>query len=150
MADRPPKVEFVGPQSVIERDSRQLLHVRAQNVNNLRFEGIRVPPLLLPLALAVEKSPADWDRVLDELKTVLEGIKPFMPPHNDLAAFVTPPLADKQLFPAAGRRTSPGRSLCRWAFARARRPAPWNSSGCKTTRPAASRLPRPGYLKSPI
>ena len=60
MPDRPPKVDFVGPQSVIERDSRQLLHVRAQNVNNLRFEGIRVPPLLLPLALAVEKSPGDW------------------------------------------------------------------------------------------
>ena len=69
MGDRPPKVEFVGPQNVIERDSRQLLHVRAQNVNNLRFEGIRVPPLLLPLAMAVEKSPADWDRSLDEMKT---------------------------------------------------------------------------------
>ena len=78
MTDRPPKVEFVGPQSVIERDSRQLLHVRAQNVNNLRFEGIRVPPLLLPLALAVEKSPADWDRSLDELKTASEGLKPFV------------------------------------------------------------------------
>ena len=107
MTDRPPKVEFVGPQSVIERDSRQLLHVRAQNVNNLRFEGIRVPPLLLPLALAVEKSPADWDRVFDELKTVSEGIKPFVTSHKDLADFVTPPLADKQLFPAAGEKNKP-------------------------------------------
>ena len=61
-----PKVEFVGPQSVIERDSRQLLHVRAQNVNNLKFEGVRVPPLLLPMALAVEKSPAGFDSIYDE------------------------------------------------------------------------------------
>ena len=107
MADRPPKVEFVGPQSVIERDSRQLLHVRAQNVNNLRFEGIRVPPLLLPLALAVEKSPADWDRSLDELKTASEGLKPFVAAHKDLAGFVTPPVAEKQLFPAAGEKNKP-------------------------------------------
>ena len=107
MPDRPPKVEFVGPQSVIERDSRQLLHVRAQNVNNLRFEGIRVPPLLLPLALAVEKSPADWDRIFDELKTASEGLKPFLASHKDLAGFVTPPLAEKQLFPAAGEKNKP-------------------------------------------
>ena len=107
MADRPPKVEFVGPQSVIERDSRQLLHVRAQNVNNLRFEGIRVPPLLLPLALAVEKSPADWDRCLDDLKTAAEGLKPLVASHKDLAGFVTPPLAEKQLFPAAGEKNKP-------------------------------------------
>ena len=107
MGDRPPKVEFVGPQSVIERDSRQLLHVRAQNVNNLRFEGIRVPPLLLPLALAVEKSPADWDRVFAELKTASDGLKPFLTSHKDLADFVTPPLAEKQLFPAAGEKNKP-------------------------------------------
>ena len=107
MGDRPPKVEFVGPQSVIERDSRQLLHVRAQNVNNLRFEGIRVPPLLLPLALTVEKSPADWDRVLAEFNTAAEGLKPFLTSHKDLADFVTPPLAEKQLFPATGEKNKP-------------------------------------------
>jgi hypothetical protein len=107
MADRPPKVEFVGPQSVIERDSRQLLHVRAQNVNNLRFDGIRVPPLLLPLALAVEKSPADWDRSFAEMKTASEGLKPFVASHKDLAGFVSPPVAEKQLFPAAGEKNKP-------------------------------------------
>ena len=107
MTDRPPKVEFVGPQSVIERDSRQLLHVRAQNVNNLKFEGVRVPPLLLPLALAVEKSPADWDRVVEELKAASAGLKPLVSSHKDLAAFVTPPLADQQLFPAAGEKNQP-------------------------------------------
>ncbi|MGO8762999.1 MAG: alpha-2-macroglobulin family protein [Desulfobaccales bacterium] len=107
MGDRPPKVDFVGPQSVIERDSRQLLHVRAQNVNNLKFEGIRVPPLLLPLALAVEKSPADWDRVLEELNTASAGLKPLVASHKDLADFVTPSLSEKQLFPAAGEKNKP-------------------------------------------
>ncbi|MCK9375043.1 MAG: MG2 domain-containing protein [Syntrophobacterales bacterium] len=109
MPDRPPKVEFVGPQSVIERDSRQLLHVRAQNVNNLKFEGIRVPPLLLPLALAVEKNPADWDRLSQELKSGAEGLKPLMSANLELDHFQALPLDEKQLFPAAGEKNQ------RWA-----------------------------------
>ena len=53
MPDRPPKLEFIENKSLIERDSRELLHVRAQNVQSLLLEGIRIPPLLLPQALAV-------------------------------------------------------------------------------------------------
>jgi uncharacterized protein YfaS (alpha-2-macroglobulin family) len=107
MPDRPPKLAFVGPQSVIERDSRQLLHVRAQNVNNLKFEGIRVPPLLLPLALIVEKSPADWDRIFAELKASFAALQPLVKAQAELAAFVVPPLNEKQLFPAAGEKNQP-------------------------------------------
>ena len=107
MPDRPPKVDFVGPQNVIERDSRQLLHIRAQNVNNLRFEGIRVPPLLLPLALAVEHAPDGWPGIFAELKTAAAGLKPLLAAHKDLAPFVSPPLDEKQLFPAAGEKNQP-------------------------------------------
>ncbi|MFZ5449785.1 MAG: alpha-2-macroglobulin family protein [Thermodesulfobacteriota bacterium] len=107
MPDRPPKVEFVGTQRVIERDSRQLLHVRAQNVNNLRFEGIRVPPLLLPLALAVEESPSDWTTIAGVLKTAYAGLNPLMAAHKDLAPFILAPLEEKQLFPAAGEKNKP-------------------------------------------
>jgi alpha-2-macroglobulin len=107
MGDRPAKVDFVGPQSVIERDSRQLLHVRAQNVNNLKFEGIRVPPLLLPLALAVEKAPAGFDRIFAELKDASEGLKAFVASHKDLGDFVTQPVAEQQLFPATGEKNKP-------------------------------------------
>jgi len=104
MPDRPPKVAFVGPQRVIERDSRQLLHVRAVNVKNLRFEGIRVPPLLLPLALTMEQNPVDFDRAFNELKSATEGLKPGVKSPEDLAVFGTPPLMEKQLFPAAGEK----------------------------------------------
>lgn len=107
MPDRPPKVEFVGQKNVIERDSRQLLHVRAQNVNNLRFEGIRVPPLLLPLALAVEKSPSDWTTILGELKMATAGLNHLMASHKDLLPFFSSPLEEKQLFPAAGEKNQP-------------------------------------------
>jgi len=102
MPDRPPKVEFVGPQRVIERDSRQLLHVRAVNVNNLKFEGIRVPPLLLPLAMAMEQNPVDFDRALNELKTAAAGLQPLLKSAEDLDAFGAAPLMEQQLFPAGG------------------------------------------------
>ena len=35
------------------------------------------------------------------------GLKPFVASHKDLAEFITPPLAEKQLFPAAGEKNKP-------------------------------------------
>jgi uncharacterized protein YfaS (alpha-2-macroglobulin family) len=107
MSDRPPKVDFVEAKSVIERDSRQLLHVRAQNVKTLQFEGLRIPPLLLPLALAVEENPADWDRTREELKDTAEKAKALVQGNRDLSPFLAPPLEEKQLFPAPGEKNKP-------------------------------------------
>ncbi len=59
MPNRPPTVEFVGDKRVIERDSQQLVHVKVANVDNISLGQVRVPPLLLPQALAAEKSGAD-------------------------------------------------------------------------------------------
>jgi uncharacterized protein YfaS (alpha-2-macroglobulin family) len=84
-----------------------LLQVRAQNVNNLRFEGIRVPPLLLPLALTVEQSPADWPGLFSELKAATVGLKPLLARHKELAPWISPPLEEKQLFPAVGEKNKP-------------------------------------------
>jgi uncharacterized protein YfaS (alpha-2-macroglobulin family) len=100
MPDRPPKVEFVGAKSVIERDSRQLLHVKAQNVKTLLYEGLRIPPLLLPLALAVEENPADWDRTREDLKTGAEKLQALTRGNKSFLPFLTSPLEEKQLFPA--------------------------------------------------
>jgi hypothetical protein len=107
MPDRPPKVDFVEAKSVIERDSRQLLHVRVQNVKTLQFEGLRIPPLLLPLALAVEENPADWDRTREELKGAAEKAKPLVQGNRDLSPFLAFPLEEKQLFPAPGGKNKP-------------------------------------------
>ena len=107
MPDRPPKVEFVEKKSLIERDSRELLHVRAQNVKSLLLEGIRIPPLLLPQALAVEDSPDDWGRTLGELKTGADQLKKLAKDNKALAPFLLEPFAEKQLFPAAGQKNKP-------------------------------------------
>ena len=101
---RPPKVEFVENKSVIERDSPQLLHVRSLNVKTLEFEGVRVPPLLLPLALATEKDPEDWDRNLEQLQSGADQLKALVETRKSLAPFYVAPLLEKQLFPAPGEK----------------------------------------------
>ena len=107
MPDRPPKLEFIERQNLIERDSRQLLHVRAQNVKSLFLEGVRVPPLLLPQALAVEDIPADWDKTLTEFKAGAARLKQLAQGNKALAPFLREPLEEKQLFPAPSQKNTP-------------------------------------------
>ncbi|MBM4273200.1 MAG: hypothetical protein FJ134_01885 [Deltaproteobacteria bacterium] len=102
LPDRVPKVEFVENKSVIERDSRQLLHVRAQNVKTLEFEGVKVPPLLLPLALAAETG--SWDHTWEQLKSGADQLKTLVETRKSLTPFYAPPLLEKQVFPASGEK----------------------------------------------
>ncbi|MFI5354143.1 MAG: alpha-2-macroglobulin [Desulfobaccales bacterium] len=100
MPDHPPKLEYVEKKSLIELDSRELLHVRAENVKSLLLEGVRIPPLLLPQALVVEDIPADWDRLLTDLQAGAEELQSLAKGHKALAPFLREPFAEKQLFPA--------------------------------------------------
>jgi alpha-2-macroglobulin len=105
LPDRLPKVEFVEARSVIERDSRQLLHVRVQNVQRLLVEAIRVPPLLLPQALALESAPPEeWARALEALKAAGAELKPLIQGRAPFAPLLFEPFLEKQLFPAAGEK----------------------------------------------
>lgn len=104
MPDRPPLVEFVGPKRVIERDSRQLLHVRVSNVDNLNVEKIRVPPLLLPQALAAEQAGGDLQQTLEGLSTAAKQLAPLIQGKNVYSPFTGTPQEEKQLFPAGGEK----------------------------------------------
>jgi uncharacterized protein YfaS (alpha-2-macroglobulin family) len=104
MPDRPPKVEYVGAKSVIELDSRQLLHVRTQNVGNLLVEGVKVPPVLLPMALAAEKDPAAWEKQLELLKTAAAQAEKLVPGQKALAPFWGKLQPEKQLFAAPAEK----------------------------------------------
>ncbi|MCL4503690.1 MAG: MG2 domain-containing protein [Deltaproteobacteria bacterium] len=104
MPDRPPSLEYIEQKNAIELDSRELLHVRAENVKSLWLTGIRIPPLLLSFALAVQDNPADWDRLLPELKTAVEQLKSLAKGNKALAPFLLEPFAEKQLFPAPGQK----------------------------------------------
>jgi uncharacterized protein YfaS (alpha-2-macroglobulin family) len=104
MPDRPPRVEYVGGKSVIELDSRQLLHVRTQNVSSLLVEGVRVPPLLLPLAMAAVKEPAAWDQQLKLLKTAAAQAEALAKGKKGLAPFWAKLVQEKQLFAAPAKK----------------------------------------------
>lgn len=58
---------FMGDDTVIERDSRQMLHLKMTNVSQVRFQGLKIPPILVPL-------------VLKEIKEHTETVK--VPLHN--------------------------------------------------------------------
>ncbi len=100
MPDRPLKVEYVENKSVIELDSRQLLHVRTQNVSNLLVEGVQFPAALLPLALAAEKEPGSWDQQLELLKTAAPQAEKLVQGQKGLAPFWGKLQPEKQLFAA--------------------------------------------------
>jgi uncharacterized protein YfaS (alpha-2-macroglobulin family) len=104
MPDRPAKVEFVEEKRVIERDSRQLLHVRTVNVKEVYLEGLRVPPLLLPQALAAEGGDRDLGPALEQLKAAAEQVKPLVAGKSAYDAFLAAPLRENQLFPAGGAK----------------------------------------------
>ena len=110
MPDRPPKVEFVEAKNVIELDSRELLHVRAQNVKSLRLEGLRIPPLLLPMALAVEESPADWGRTLGELQAGARPAEKILPKPSGPGPVFSGTVCRKAALRGAGsKEQTPGR-----------------------------------------
>ena len=104
MPNRPPTVEFVGDKRVIERDSQQLVHVKVANVDNISLGQVRVPPLLLPQALAAEKAGADLKQTLDELNTAAGQLKPLVEGKSAYAPFAAAPLEEHQLFPAGGEK----------------------------------------------
>jgi uncharacterized protein YfaS (alpha-2-macroglobulin family) len=104
MPDRPPKVEYVGNKSVIELDSRQLLHVRTQNVGNLLVEGVKIPPVLLPMALAAVKDPGAWDRQLELLKKAAPQAEKLVQSQKALAPFWGKLQPEKQLFAAPAEK----------------------------------------------
>jgi len=104
MPDRPPKVEYVEAKSVIELDSRQLVHVRTQNVGNLLVEGVQLPPVLLPMALAAEKDPGAWDQQLELLNRAAAQAEALVQGQKALAPFWGKLQPEKQLFAAPGEK----------------------------------------------
>ena len=104
MPDRLVRVEFVENKRVIERDSRQLLHVRTVNIQHVFWEGLRVPPVLLPQALAAEQAKQDLGTTLTQLKTAMAELEPLIKGTPAFAPFTGQPVQENQLFPAGGEK----------------------------------------------
>ncbi|NUN97565.1 MAG: hypothetical protein HUU16_15485, partial [Candidatus Omnitrophica bacterium] len=88
MPDLKPKMSFAGRKTVIERDSRQMVHLDIVNVEEPLFEGVHVPPLLVPLARAPLQensaiTPRDLETILskqvERAEKTLAGAADFQP-----------------------------------------------------------------------
>jgi len=106
MPDGPPGVRFVDQSSVIELKSRQFLHARVLNVERVTFQGLRIPPLLLPLALEAQDHPessplaealAALERGAAEAEALLAGQAAYK-------VFLGPAFEEKQLFFTAAEK----------------------------------------------
>jgi alpha-2-macroglobulin len=108
LPDMTPKAAFVDHKSVIERDSRQLLQVQVRNLDRLVLESMKVPPILLPMAVASEQS-GDWQNLLAQLKAGLDELTPLVKaPFKGLnPIFLSPPRQDKQLFATQVQKNKP-------------------------------------------
>ena len=118
LPDMAPRAEFIDHKSVIERDSRQLLQVQVRNLDSVILEGIKVPPILLPQAVAYEQVPGDWQSLLTQLQAGAQELMPLVqgktggvfsqsPLKGIMPIFLTPPRQDKQLFATQGQKNKP-------------------------------------------
>lgn len=53
IGDPPPEVAFIERRTVIERDSRQMLHAAFTNTRELSLQGFHLPPVIAPMALSL-------------------------------------------------------------------------------------------------
>jgi len=98
LPDRPAFLKWVEDKSVLERRSRQLVHVQAENTGPLVVEALTVPPLLLPRVLAAQERNLPPARLKEELAAALKELTPHLQGRRPYAAFLAEPVAEHQLF----------------------------------------------------
>ncbi|MDA0692625.1 MAG: MG2 domain-containing protein [Nitrospinae bacterium] len=62
-------IGFFNDNDVIERNSKQLLHLNLTNIDRFKVHSMKIPPLLLPHVLGRN---IDWEKTLDDLNSYQE------------------------------------------------------------------------------
>lgn len=100
MPHRSPALKFTAKRSVVERDSRQMIHLDLTNVDQVLYEGVRIPILLAPWAQ--DRLKADPNRELQkveaDLNLVREALVGKFGKNNPFAPFLPEPLYESHLF----------------------------------------------------
>ena len=120
MPDVEPEIHFVENETVIERDSRQMIHAGVTNVDELLFQGLRIPAVLIPVVLkeikeyttvkaakvapptpqAADKQKTDFsfEKLKKNLDQKYKAIKSLFANNPDLVRFLGDFTEDSQLF----------------------------------------------------
>ncbi len=107
MPDIPARVDFVEHKSVVERLSPQYLALKASNLERLSISSLRVPPLLLPLALSHENRPGSLGKLAEALKSAHQQAAQAAREVPGLEALLTPPHLSAQLFATPTEKNKP-------------------------------------------
>ncbi|MCA9446963.1 MAG: hypothetical protein KC931_07600, partial [Candidatus Omnitrophica bacterium] len=100
MPDRPQALEFTEKKTLIERNSRQMIHLDVVNIDEIQFEGIQVPPMALPLARSMVKdsTPQSLESLTKDLEEEYTQFAEALSGSEEFKPFLRDPVADKNLF----------------------------------------------------
>ncbi|MFZ3089410.1 MAG: MG2 domain-containing protein [Nitrospirota bacterium] len=94
------ELAFLEQGSVIERNSRQMLHVRLMNVNEVMFKGLRIPPVLLPIAMTEmnQRPYRSWVDIKNDFTNRAAKLSDTIGKEKDFQNFTGKVIEDSQLF----------------------------------------------------
>ncbi|MGA1874747.1 MAG: alpha-2-macroglobulin family protein [bacterium] len=98
MPDLDPSIDFAEEGSVIERDSRQMLHAEITNIRELLFQGLSLPPILLPFVLPRNRNSIAFDTLKEEILREHERLTALLAGIPPLENFMGDPVESRQLF----------------------------------------------------
>ena len=105
--DLEPSIRFAENETVIERDSRQMIHLHVTNVEELRFDGLQIPPLLVPLAATRIAQTAPYEEIERELREIYRTIENLPEIEGTFREFLGPFVKDRQQFFPKTERNKP-------------------------------------------
>ncbi len=98
MPDLESSVTFSEKETVVERDGRQMVHATVTNVDELLFQGIRVPPLLVPWTIEEMKTSFSFEKFKDAVNKKYGPVKDLLGRYGELKDFFADIKYDSQLF----------------------------------------------------
>ena len=98
MPDLASAIIFSENDSVVERDSRQMIHADITNVDELLLQGVRIPPVLAPWAMNEMKTQFSFEKFKEAVDKKYALIKNFLTGRDEMKDFLVDIKYDRQLF----------------------------------------------------
>ncbi len=100
MPDRPQGLEFSEDKTLIERNSRQMIHLDVVNIDEIQFEGLQVPPIALAMARALVEgsTPESLETVSKSIHEEYTRYAEALSASAEFSSFLREPVSDKNLF----------------------------------------------------
>ncbi|MFA7535698.1 MAG: MG2 domain-containing protein [Desulfuromonadales bacterium] len=96
--DLDPAIRYAEQGSVIERDSREMLHAGVVNIEELEFVGLQIPPLLVPAALEAVRGGGNFAGQQARLEEKQREFIRLAGAYEELRPFLYKVREDRQLF----------------------------------------------------